>query len=123
MYRHHQGASLLESSLTNVDAIGPDEWVVPKVTESVSENAQGVITITLNNLSIEDTEKVDVQFARGGYQVIEAHIVTDPDMHAHNTFDAPETVTEKEFYGFDMTEKGMVVTLPSNSVVEIRVAR
>jgi alpha-N-arabinofuranosidase len=123
MYRHHQGASLLESSLTNVDAIGPDEWVVPKVTESVSENAQGVITITLNNLSIEDTEKVDVQFARGGYQVVEAHIVTDPDMHAHNTFEAPENVTEKEFYGFDMTEKGMVVTLPSNSVVEIRVAR
>jgi alpha-N-arabinofuranosidase len=123
MYRHHQGASLLESSLTNVDAIGPDEWVVPKVTESVSENAQGVITITLNNLSIEDTEKVDVQFARGGYQVVEAHIVTDPDMHAHNTFEAPENVTEKEFYGFEMTEKGMVITLPPNSVVEIRVAR
>jgi alpha-N-arabinofuranosidase len=44
-------------------------------------------------------------------------------MHAHNTFEAPETVTEKEFYGFEMTEKGMVVTLPPNSVVEIRVAR
>jgi alpha-N-arabinofuranosidase len=123
MYRHHQGASLLDSSLTQVDAVGPDEWVVPKVTESVSENAQGVITITLNNLSIEAVEKVDVQFARSGYQVVEAHIVSDSDMHAHNTFEAPETVTEKTFTGYELTEKGMTVTLPCNSVVEIRVAR
>jgi alpha-N-arabinofuranosidase len=123
MYRHHQGASLLDSSLTQVDAVGPDEWVVPKVTESVSENAQGVITITLNNLSIEEVEKVDVQFARSGYQVVEAHIVSDFDMHAHNTFEAPETVTEKTFTGYELTEKGMTVTLPCNSVVEIRVAR
>jgi alpha-N-arabinofuranosidase len=106
-----------------VDAVGPDEWVVPKVTESVSENAQGVITITLNNLSIEEVEKVDVQFARSGYQVVEAHIVSDFDMHAHNTFEAPETVTEKTFTGYELTEKGMTVTLPCNSVVEIRVAR
>jgi alpha-N-arabinofuranosidase len=123
MYRHHQGASLLDSSLTQVDAVGPDEWVVPKVTESVSENAQGVITITLNNLSIEAVEKVDVQFARSGYQVVEAHIVSDSDMHAHNTFEAPENVTEKTFTGYELTEKGMTVTLPCNSVIEIRVAR
>lgn len=123
MYRHHQGATLLDSSLTNVDAIGPDEWVVPKVTESVSVNEQGIITMTLNNLSIESVERVEVQFARGGYQVVEAHIVSDSDMHAHNTFDAPETVTEKDFAGYEVTEQGLVVTLPCNSVVEIRVAR
>jgi alpha-N-arabinofuranosidase len=123
MYRHHQGAQLLESSLTNVDAIGPDEWVVPKVTESVSENEQGVITITLNNLSIESTEKVDIQFARSGYQVVEAHVVSDSDMHARNTFEAPETVTEKEFTGYGQTPDGLTVTLPCSSVVEIRVAR
>jgi alpha-N-arabinofuranosidase len=123
MYRHHQGAALLDSSLTGVDAIGPDEWVVPKVTESVSENEQGVITITLNNLSIEEVEKVDVQFARSGYQVVEARVVSDTDMHAHNTFTDPEVVSEKEFTGYELTEKGMVITLPCNSVVEIRVAR
>ena len=123
MYRHHQGATLLESSLTNVEPVGPDEWVVPKVTESVSENEQGIITITLNNLSVESVEKVEVQFARSGYQVVEAHIVSDADMHAHNTFEAPETVTEKVFAGYEVEPHGLNVTLPCNSVVEIRVAR
>ena len=123
MYRHHQGAQLLESFLTGVDAVGPDEWVVPKVTESVSENEQGVITITLNNLSVESVEKVEILLSRGGYQVIEAHIVSDSDMHAHNTFEMPENVTEKEFGGYEITEHGINVTLPCNSVVEIRVAR
>jgi alpha-N-arabinofuranosidase len=123
MFRHHQGAQLLESSLSNVEPIGPDEWVVPKVTESVSENEQGVITITLNNLSIEEVEKVDVQFKRSGYQVIEARIVSDADMHAHNTFEAPERVTEKEFTGYELTPQGLIVTLPCCSVVELRVTR
>ncbi len=123
MYRHHQGATLLDSSLTNVEPIGPDEWVVPKVTESVSENEQGIITITLNNLSVESVEKVDIQFARGGYQVVEAHIVSDADMHAHNTFETPEIVTEKDFAGCEAAPHGLTVTLPCNSVVEIRVAR
>jgi alpha-N-arabinofuranosidase len=123
MFRHHQGAQLLESSLSNVEPIGPDEWVVPKVTESVSENEQGVITITLNNLSIEEVEKVDVEFKRSGYQVIEARIVSDADMHAHNTFEAPERVTEKEFTGYELTSQGLTVTLPCCSVVELRVTR
>jgi alpha-N-arabinofuranosidase len=123
MFRHHQGAQLLESSLSNVEPIGPDEWVVPKVTESVSENEQGVITITLNNLSIEEVEKVDVEFKRSGYQVIEARIVSDADMHAHNTFEAPERVTEKEFTGYELTTQGLTVTLPCCSVVELRVTR
>jgi alpha-N-arabinofuranosidase len=123
MFRHHQGAQLLESSLSNVEPIGPDEWVVPKVTESVSENEQGVITITLNNLSIEEVEKVDVEFKRSGYQVIEARIVSDADMHAHNTFEAPERVTERDFTGYELTTQGLTVTLPCCSVVELRVTR
>ena len=53
MYRHHQGASLLASELTDAEYIGTEEWKVPKVTESVSLGEDGVITVTLNNLSIE----------------------------------------------------------------------
>jgi alpha-L-arabinofuranosidase len=44
-------------------------------------------------------------------------------MHAHNTFTDPEVVSEKEFTGYELTEKGMVITLPCSSVVEIRAAR
>mgnify|MGYP002687906091 FL=1 len=84
MYRHHQGADLLESTLTGAGEIGPDEWKVPKITESVSMDKDGVITVTMNNLSVEASEKVEIQLANRGYHVTEAKIVTDSDMHAHN---------------------------------------
>ena len=33
MYRHHQGATLLESAVTGVEEIGVEDWKVPKITE------------------------------------------------------------------------------------------
>lgn len=123
MYRHHQGADLLESTLTGAGEIGPDEWKVPKITESVSMDKDGVITVTMNNLSVEASEKVEIQLANRGYHVTEAKIVTDSDMHAHNTFEAPDTVTEKDFTAYEETENGLNVTMPANSVIELRLAK
>ena len=123
MYRHHQGAKLLESSVTGIDEIGTDEWKVPKVTESVSKDKDGIITITLNNLSIESAEKVEVQLANGVYKVVEARIVTNSDMHAHNTFEAPEEVTEKDFNDYEVKGENISVKLPVNSVVEMRLQK
>lgn len=123
MYRHHQGAKLHESSVTGIDEIGTDEWKVPKVTESVSKDKDGIITITLNNLSIESAEEVEVQLANGVYKVVEARIVTNSDMHAHNTFEAPEEVTEKDFNDYEVKGENILVKLPVNSVVEMRLQK
>lgn len=123
MYRHHQGAKLLESSVTGIDEIGPEEWKVPKVTESVSKDKDGVITITLNNLSIEAAEEVEIQLSNGEYKVAESRIVTNSDMHAHNTFEVPEEVVEKDFADYEVKNGNIVAKLPANSVVEIRVQK
>lgn len=123
MYRHHQGAELVNSQLTDVEEIGIGEWKVPKVTESVSVDKDGIMTITINNLSATDSEQVEVQFAEKGYQVEEAHIVTNCDMHAHNTFEEPEQVTESEYKDYTLTEDGMEFTMPANSVIEIRLKK
>lgn len=55
---------------------GIGEWVVPEVTESVSIGSDGVITITLNNLSARQTKSLEIQFSNRGYKVVEANIVT-----------------------------------------------
>jgi alpha-N-arabinofuranosidase len=123
MYRHHQGAQLLESSLSSTEEIGTKEWKVPKVTESVSMDETGMITITVNNLSIESDESLDIQFADKGYTVTEAKIVSHSDMHALNTFEAPEEVTEKDFDCYTVTDAGVQVKLPKNSVVAIRLKK
>ncbi len=123
MYRHHQGADLLESALTGVEEIGVNEWKVPKLTESVSADADGVITITMNNLSIESSEEVEVSLLEKGYRVVEAKIVTGAQMNTHNTFEEPENVVEKDFADYKAVDNGFVVTMPVNSVVELRLAK
>lgn len=123
MYRYHQGAKLLQSTLTDVGEVGEDDWKVPKVTESVSMNSDNVITITLNNLSVESSENVDISFAETGYKPIEAFIVSHSDMHAKNTFENPEEVCERKFMDYTVSETGIQVKMPKNSVVALRVKR
>lgn len=123
MYRYHQDADLLESSLSGVEEIGVGEWKVPKLTESVSVGADGIITITLGNLSMEAEEKVDIQLAGRGYQVVEAKIVTNQDIHAYNTFEAPDEVVEADFDSYTVTDTGISLTMPANSVAELRIKK
>lgn len=123
MYRHHQGADLLESAITGVEEIGMGNWKVPKVTESVSMGKDGMITITLNNLSIESGESIEIGLAGGGYQVAEAKMVTHSDMHARNTFDAPEEVMEADFSDYTVSQSGITANMPKNSVLELRLKK
>ena len=120
MYRHHQGAELLASDISGVTEAGCGGYSVPKVTESVSEK-DGVITITLSNLSATDAEEIDIRFAGGEKELVEARIVTAQDYHAHNTFEEPEQVVEADFAGIKAADGGFSVKLPAASVVEIRV--
>lgn len=122
MYRHHQDGDLLESSLSGVKGVGTSEAPVPMITESVSVNADGVITITAANLSAEEAETLDIQLEESGYHVVEAKIVSGNDIHSYNTFDDAEQVCECDFTGI-RTENGIQVCLPAASVVELRLAK
>ena len=119
MYRHHQGATLLNSTLTDIATIGPKEASVPEITESVSEK-EGILTITLNHLSTEKEKTLDIEFTGGRtYRVLEARVVTE-NMQSYNTFENPDQVTEKEFTDYKKAERGLTVTLPPCSVIELR---
>ena len=121
MFRHHQGAKLLESVLVGNGETGINEWQVPEVTESVSENEEGIITVTLNNLSLADTKSLEITVGEhcGTYDVVEAHVVTG-ERQACNTFDAPETVKEEAFTTYEVKEQAISLELPPRSVVELR---
>lgn len=121
MYRHHQGAKLLNSTLSGIDQAGTGEWEVPAITESVSENEEGIITVTLNNLSLEKTEEVEISLGNGtgSLEMMEANVVTG-QMQEHNTFDEPETVIEKAFADYKVQGNKLIVNLPVCSVTELR---
>lgn len=120
-YRYHQGAELVDTHIADDGIIGPDEWQVPEVTESVSIDKDGIITVTLANLSADDAQDVDISFAeKKDFEVEEATVVTG-EIHAHNTFEAPDEVTEEKFTGFKKTDDGLKATLPAASVTMLRI--
>jgi len=123
MYRHHQGAELLESSLSDVTEIGMNDWRVPEITESCSVDANGIITVTLNNLSVSEDNDIEIVLAGGeAVTVEEANIVTG-EMHAYNTFEQPDTVLEKRFDRYEIMHKVLKVSMPACSVVELRLKK
>lgn len=124
MMRHHQGAALLDSSLVGGATVGTGKNELPKVFESVSEDKDGVITVTLTNNSLESSEDVDIMLTNEGdkYSVSEARYI-EGAMNAHNTFEAPEVVDEKDFTAYENTQTGVKVTLPACSVVTLRLSK
>jgi len=120
MYRHHQGAELLDSSICGIEETGvEDGYKVPEITESVSRK-DGIITITLSNQSLTDSKDIEVLFAeKKNFEVVEASIVSGSDPHDYNTFEDPDKVVEKKFEDYT-TENGLKMTIPAASVVEIR---
>lgn len=124
MFRHHQGATLLGSELFYSGNVGEGENQLPKVFESVSENEDGVITVTLTNNSLNVAEVLDIQITKDGnsYNVCEAEYVTGA-MNAHNTFDEPEEVVEQTFTDYVRTPHGISVKIPACSVVCIRLKK
>ena len=120
MYRYHQDAELLESAITGANGIESDGLKVPKLQESVSEK-DGIITITINNLTADESEDINITVSgRTNLNIIEARVVSG-GVHDHNTFDDPEHVTEKALETIEK-KSGNTFTLqvPASSVTEIR---
>ena len=122
MYRHHQDADLVESCITGNSVLdaGEKEYQVPKLQESVSVDKEGVITITLNNLSVAESEEMEVAFAELVPTQVSASIVTQ-EMHAYNTFEEPENVKEEAFTAYEITSDGVKFTIPPCSVISFRI--
>ena len=121
MYKYHQDAELVESFIEGTKTIGEEnEFMVPNIQESVSVDKDGVITITINNLSIKDNEDMEIVFAERKPAEVTSVILTN-DMHAYNTFENPDKVKEAEFKDFNVTQSGISFKLPACSVIQFRV--
>lgn len=121
MYKYHQDAELVESYLDGVKEIGlEDEFKVPNLQESVSIDSDNVITITINNLSVTESENVEISFAECCPANVTASILTQK-MDAYNTFEKPDVVKEETFNDFKVSKEGISFTMPACSVIQFRV--
>ncbi|MCC8137048.1 MAG: alpha-N-arabinofuranosidase [Clostridiales bacterium] len=131
MYRDHQDAQLVESSIDAAPIGAETENCVPNLSESVSVDADGVLHITVANLSIEESYEIDTEIqgrtyedraegAGKGDDAITGEILTGA-MAARNTFESPETVKMTAFDDIKRTENGLRFTIPACSVIHLAV--
>ena len=119
MYNCHQGAELLDSYV-ETEYIGTKEHKVPNLNESVSLGTDGKIHITMTNLSVRDAYEIEGQLAEAEVLEVKGTVLTN-EMHAHNTFDAPETVKAEAFDGCKVIDNKLVFTIPACSVLHLEV--
>lgn len=120
MYKYHQGAKLLDSFLTGSEKIGTKKYEVPSLQQSASIQRDGTVTVTLANLSIEESYPVEAVFMERKPQSVEASILTN-EMHAMNTFETPDVVKEEVFEDVALSDRGVSFTIPPCSVVSLRI--
>jgi alpha-N-arabinofuranosidase len=119
LYKYHQDSLLLDSTL-ETEEIGAGEWNVPNLSQSVSLDEQGVMHITLTNLSADQSYEVETEIdGRKASQTV-AEIVTG-EMHRMNTFEEPENVHKESFDGVQLTDTGLRFAVPPCSVLHIAV--
>ncbi|HEY8500538.1 MAG TPA: alpha-L-arabinofuranosidase C-terminal domain-containing protein, partial [Clostridia bacterium] len=117
MYKEHQDAVLLDSFI-ETNPIGTENYTVPNLHESVSMDSDGRINITLCNLSVDESYKIDAEIIGMKVNNITGRVLTG-DMAEHNTFEEPDRVKPKEFSSFSITEKGFYLEIPAVSVVSL----
>ena len=112
MFKEHQGGTALRTLISdNTD-------IRDRISVSASEK-NGVITVTLANLSCEKDETVELDLLGITEEISSctATVLKADDMHAHNTFDAPNTVYP-ESCNIDPTAP---FTLPAAAILALEI--
>lgn len=121
MFREHQGAELLESSMVGTENIGEEEiYKVDNLHESVSINEDGTITITIAHLDLENSKNLTIEFLKKCPEKVEAVTLTG-EMQACNTFEESDVVEPVEFSEYSIEKNQIIATLPPCSVTVFRV--
>ncbi len=120
LFKRHQGARQLE--VLNDCGAWEQEGRAPleKVSASASEAADGRVTVTLANLSC--TESAEIALSGVGRALAgeaEYQMLAADDLHACNTFEAPETV--KPCHWTAAFRDGDAVSIPAGGVLAVTV--
>ncbi len=118
MYKHHQEAQLVDSSL-EAELIGLEDInKVPNLHESVSIGEDNKLHITINNLSASEAYDVESIIAETKVRTVKATLLS-ADFNTYNTFEKPDAVEPVEFKDYKITDKGILFKIPACSVLHL----
>ena len=120
LYKYHQDAELLESSVETEEIGIEEDCRIPNLSESVSLGKDGKLHVTLTNASLTDAAEIEAVFAETPVKSVKAEVLTG-DMKAHNTFEAPDEVHTVEFTAVAVDGCKVKFTAPACSVLHLEV--
>lgn len=118
MYKGHQEAQLLDSSLETEQIGLEEENLVPNLHESVSLGQDGKLHITINNLSLTESYEVESILAETKVITVKGTVLT-AGYKSYNTFEQPEEVKPADYTDFEITDKGIRFNIPACSVLHL----
>jgi len=120
MYQYHQDADLVAADLFENEEVGTEENPVPALNASVSVK-NGIYTITAANMDPDHSYPLELRFTDFQPKHASGSVVTE-EMHAKNTFEEPDCVTEKALENLTLTPHGVKTTIPACAVLMIRLS-
>lgn len=116
MFRDHQNNTLLGSYITTGES-GIEDYKLPQLAESASQDENGVIYSTVVNTSADEAAEIKCQIADTSVSSVAAEILTGKT-DDYNSFENKNNVGTKEFTDFSLTPDGFVAKLPPCSAVK-----
>lgn len=118
MYRPHQGATLLPM-LLDAGEYRLGDRAIPQVSATASVDADGVVHVSLCNLSPTESAELDALLRGCAATRAEGRVLTATAMNAHNTFDEPDRVHPVPFAGARIADGRLTAVLPPMSVTTL----
>jgi alpha-N-arabinofuranosidase len=118
MYKGHQGATLVGSTLEN-DTVELGSESLPAISHSVSVKDDRLL-ITLVNCSLDRDYLIDCDLGTDEYALVDAEILHSDDVRTRNHYDQPDLVVAQPFSGVRQEGGALQVELPRCSVVAVR---
>ncbi len=121
MYKYHQDATLIDSYI-HTKAIGNGEVNVPNLHESVSEDMNGDINITMNNLSVDQAYDIETEIEKWAIDIVEAEIITGRTSD-YNDFHQKEKISNQRYYDYRIENGKLVFKIPPCSIIRLFVKK
>jgi alpha-N-arabinofuranosidase len=119
MYTVHHDATLIPLAFVSPQYIF-DNQELPAVSASASRNAAGEVHVSLVNIDSKTAHAIEIDLS--GYELaqVSGEILTAESLQAHNTFEAPQTVSTTTFRDFKLNQGKVSLSLPPFSVVVLK---
>jgi alpha-N-arabinofuranosidase len=122
MYKVHQDAILAPSRVISEDFVMGGKKI-QAISVSASINKSDKMHISLTNIDNKNSQKVEISLKGYMAKNVTGRILTSVKIQDHNTFDNPSKVVPRSFNETTFSGNNLIVNIPPNSVVVLKLEK